>query len=517
MQQSVPTPEGESTELAKGALGLKEVLFCIVTGAAPLAAMQFNVPWAVGGAGTAGPATFLLATIILTIFSIGYVEMARRVTSVGGFYSFITHGFGRIVGMGAAITITLSYTIFAAANIGVTSYFANTSVKDWTNGSVDLPIPLLYAVLFVLMFALAYFHVELTAKVLGVFLVTEIIGLLLFGGGVLLHGGDHGIAISNLNPLDIQNNSDAKAGFGALAGVAFFGAFWSWVGFEMAPNYAEESRDPKKLMGSATYISVIGLGVLYTFICWMYVAGWGPGKASASIASQFGIEGFAPLPHGYGSPFYVLTDRFVGHPLTLLFELLIVTGSFACMCAFFNTASRYFYSLGREGVLPRALGRTHPAHRSPYIASLVAGVIVFAWVVGFYLYDRSVLGALLKLGTYGPVLFVFGILGIQALCSFAIIWYFWTKARDGWHWWKTGLAPLIGGGLQIPVMYLVNHYSGTLGGNVPILKYMVPIMFAVFIGGMALGWYYKVTDPARYEAIGHNMAPELDQPSPVHA
>ena len=49
-------------------------------------------------------------------------------------------------------------------------------------------------------------------------------------------------------------------------GAGFFGAFWSWIGFEMAPNYAEESRDPKKIMVPATYISVIGLGILYTFV-----------------------------------------------------------------------------------------------------------------------------------------------------------------------------------------------------------------------------------------------------------
>ena len=72
----------------------------------------------------------------------------------------------------------------------------------------------------------------------------------------------------------------------AAAGVALFGAFWSWVGFEMAPNYAEESREPKELMGPATYISVIGLGILYTFVAYMFVTGWGrrrrPGRRRTS-------------------------------------------------------------------------------------------------------------------------------------------------------------------------------------------------------------------------------------------
>ena len=359
--------------LAPNALGLREVLFCIVTGAAPIAAMQFNVPWAVGGAGYAGPATFLLATIVLTIFSVGYIEMARRVTAAGGFYSFISHAFGSVVGMGAAITIALSYIIFAAANVGVTAYFTQSNIATWTDGSVDLPIGLIYAVLIVLALAFSYFHIELTAKVLGVCLIAEVVCLLIFDVFVMARGGKDGIPMEALNPFEIRGNSDAALGLGALAGVAFFGAFWSWVGFEMAPNYAEESRNPKKMMASATYISVIGLGILYTLICWAFVAGWGVGHSSEAIARQFGLEGFQPLPEGYASAFYPLTDEFVGHGLTIFFQLLMITGSFACLCAFFNTATRYWFSMGRERILPSALGKTHPSHRSPYIAALFTG------------------------------------------------------------------------------------------------------------------------------------------------
>src|SRR6202012_1799762 len=109
---ATPTPH---RTLAKDALGLPSVLFCIVTGAAPLAAMLFNVPVAISGGGYAVPAAFILATVALTIFSTGYIEMARRVTAVGGFYTFITRGLGSILGMGAGYLIAFCYIIFAAA------------------------------------------------------------------------------------------------------------------------------------------------------------------------------------------------------------------------------------------------------------------------------------------------------------------------------------------------------------------------------------------------------------------
>ena len=42
-----------------------------------------------------------------------------------------------------------------------------------------------------------------------------------------------------------------------------------------------------------------------------------------------------------------------------------------------SPAMRYFYAMGREGILPRSLGRTHPVHKSPHVASFTqTGVAV---------------------------------------------------------------------------------------------------------------------------------------------
>ena len=54
-------------------------------------------------------------------------------------------------------------------------------------------------------------------------------------------------------------------------------------------------------MGPATYISVIGLGILYTFICWMLVVGGARTASPAASPSQFTGD--------IASVFYPLTDR----------------------------------------------------------------------------------------------------------------------------------------------------------------------------------------------------------------
>src|SRR4029079_16907083 len=68
---------------------------------------------------------------------------------------------------------------------------------------------------------------------------------------------------------------------------------------------------------------------------------------------------------------------------------LIITGSFACGMAFHNTAARYFYSLGRERVLPSALGRTHHQWKSPHIATLTQSAIAALIVLGFAIFTGT--------------------------------------------------------------------------------------------------------------------------------
>src|SRR5215207_1361556 len=155
-------PQQQHGALARDALGLPAFLFCIVTGAAPLAAMMFNVPVAVSGGGYAVPAAFLVATIALTIFSTGYIEMARRVTSTGGFYTFISRGLGNVMGLGSGILIALCYVIFAAAVTGVLGYFASTTVDDWFGLSMPAWVYMFGAL--ALMTGFAWFHIELTAR-----------------------------------------------------------------------------------------------------------------------------------------------------------------------------------------------------------------------------------------------------------------------------------------------------------------------------------------------------------------
>ncbi|MEU9047622.1 APC family permease [Kitasatospora sp. NPDC048343] len=206
---------------------------------------------------------------------------------------------------------------------------------------------------------LSYFDLEVAAKVLGVFLIGEVLMLLLLGGAVLVHGGgDSGLHAGSLNP------SGAFAGVNA--GVGLFFCFWSWIGFESTAMYGEESRNPKRIIPRATLTAVIGLGVLYTFVAWMVVAGNGAGAVDVA-------GGDSPL-----DLFLVPAQQHLGHWAVTAFQWLMCTSSLACGMAFHQCASRYLYAIGREGFLYPALGRTHPRHGSPYVASFAQSTIALA-------------------------------------------------------------------------------------------------------------------------------------------
>jgi amino acid transporter len=509
--------------LAKNALGLRQILFCIVTGSAPLAAMMFNDPVAIRGAGIGAPAAFILAAVVLVIFSVGYVEMAKRVTTAGGFYSFISRGMGPSAGLGAALSIAVAYIVFTAGVIGTTAYFATTGVQSLLGPNIDWRI---YAFVGIgLLFILSFFHVEFAAKVLGVSLLCELLILGVFSFAVLFQGGTK-FSFAPLNPAEIFGGSANEAFLGlggAAAGIGLFAAFWSWVGFEMAPNYAEEAKEPKKMMGRAIYISCIGLGILYTFVCWMLVIAYGGNKSTfATAASYYGLHpqanavraGLSPNAD-LGNIFYPMTTEFVGHWLTTLFKIFIITGSFACALAFHNTSCRYLFAMGREGILPRSLGKTHPRYKSPYMAAIVVSAItivlvgLFATGVAGTFNASDPLVALANLGTWLPFQGVLALLLLQALVSVAIIIYFRRPENaDGRHWFKTMVAPILATITQLAAVYLMIANRTQLAGDVPYVRAMPYIVPAIFLVGMLLAAVYRSKANHRYVSIGRFVQEE---------
>src|SRR3712207_635683 len=170
--------------------------------------MLFNTPISVGfGNGIGTPAGFLFATVILTIFSVGYVEMSRRVTAAGGFYSFISHGLGRELGMATGFASVVAYSVFEASLAGGFAYFAHLKVTEW---GADIAWPFFAFGAVILMGILSYFDVRLSAAVLGIALVGEVVILAIMDVAIFGQGGEN-IQGAAINPLEAFTNYPGTA------------------------------------------------------------------------------------------------------------------------------------------------------------------------------------------------------------------------------------------------------------------------------------------------------------------
>ena len=175
-------------KLKVGALGLVGVLFMAVANAAPITAMTGNVPIAIAyGNGTGAPAGFLVATVVLTLFSIGVVAMARHITTAGAFYGFISHGLGQVWGMASGALAAMAYIVFEGSLVGIFSYFASDALNQWFGWTVNWLV--LGVVCIAVIAVFGYFDISLAAMVLGVFLVAEVVLLGALALSVLFKGG----------------------------------------------------------------------------------------------------------------------------------------------------------------------------------------------------------------------------------------------------------------------------------------------------------------------------------------
>jgi amino acid transporter len=486
--ESIYAGESGVDRLKPNAIGLWGVIFVAVTGAAPISAMLFNVPFSVGfGTGLYTPAAFLFATVILTIFAVGYVAMAKKMRATGGFYTFISHGLGREAGMAAGICGGLAYALFEVSLLGGFSYFAATNFNDWFGWEIPWIAFALFAA--VLISVLCFFDVELSVKVLGFALIGEVIiltifDLLVFGDG----GGSDGIHLEALNVFKLTD-----PGVGLAAGVGLFLAFWSWVGFEAIPNYAEESRNPQHIVPRATFMSVIGLGIGYVLTSLAFVSAF----PEATLVKD------AQNPDG---PFFVAMQQYGTEWLKTLMQVLILTGSFACAMAFHNVAMRYYYAMGREGILPRPFGRTHKTHKSPYVASMAqtgfAIVLVLAWGIGAgFGFGDAFDTAYVRIYTMMAVQGVVWILAIQAACALAVIlWHRRHKHPDSWV--IVTLCPLIAILGQVFAIYLLFANIDVLAGTIGYVDLIAPIAVLGVVGSLIYALALKRTNRKKFDTIG---------------
>lgn len=447
------SPPGES--LKSNRLGIAGIVFFVVAAAAPLVGMTGAVPVAIVlGNGAAAPGAYLAVGIVLLVFSVGYSAMSLRVSNTGAFFAYVGRGLGVVPGVGSAFVSLLAYL---AIQLAIFGFFGAVAAGQFdARLGIDLSWWVWALLAWALVLGLSIMQVDLGAKLLGVLMLAEVAALGLVAVVVLFQGGgpDGLSPASSFSPAKIF-----EGGFTGSAGIALAFAFASYIGFEATAIYAEETKDPKRAVPIATYTAVTLIAVLFALTSWAVVSGIGSSNIVEEVANRSAIDG-EPLADPAAVLFSV-ADQYVGSWLGTVMSWLVLTSLFAGLLAFQNSAARYFFSLGRAGVLPRALDRVNKGG-APVAGALTTSAISLVVIVLFVVTDKD---PVLNMFFWFSAMAVLAIVLVEILVSAAVIAYFRRTGEDT-RPWNTMIAPAISiVGLALGA-YLVAARFGLLAGTV---------------------------------------------------
>jgi amino acid transporter len=527
---TLPAQEGDiSLEDAQvdtlhiNAVGLPAVMYYCFAGAAPMAAMFFNVPNMAAQAGASVPLVFVFSSIGLLLFGISLVYFSRRLSSAGGFYTWISHGLGRGTAFQGGWLMLGGYAIFEAAAQAAFGGLTDLTLSTYLHFSIPGGW-ITYALLgTLLVFILSYFDIKWSVWWLAPFLVLEIGSLVLLNLVITLKGGAAGHDFVHTFTAAGGDLKGVSPGGVLGIGVAMALGVWSFIGFESGTVYGEESRNPRRVVPIAVFTVVAAMSLLYIWTTYSAIIGLGwqhAGDVLGNIAN-------APLPY------YNLADAYVGGWLKVLMIIAVSTSTFSACLAFHQAMVRYFYAMGREGVLPSAFGKTHPRWKSPLRAILAqsvftALVILFlALVIQKSNPDGSVSYALGfadgKVYTQTNGIASYAWLAIIGTISFILVYilvnisasvYARRYDRTNYNVLSHLIAPVLSSLiLLIPLISFVfpaipgaigNFFTGLGFFPTPFPVNILPIFVLIWVVvGLGYAYYLLRSNPEAYQKLGH--------------
>jgi amino acid transporter len=470
--------------LRRNSLGLLAVTFMVISAAAPLTGVAGAMPLAfLLGNGTGVPLTFILLTLVMLAFAAGYVAMCRHVVNAGAFYAYAARGLGGLWGGAVAIVALVAYN---AMQFGLIGLLGGISAGVFGQFGLTLPWWAYSLIAILLVGVLGYRQVDLSAKVMIVLVGLEYLIVLIVDFAILGAGGAEGTGLA-VNIFDVSALTS-----GSLTAAVLF-CLGSFIGIEATTIYGEEAKDPTRTIARATYLSILMIGIFFVFTTWLMIAGTGADKLLETI-------GALPDPTIH---FFVLAETYTNSTISMLAGLLLVSSLFAALSAFHNYIARYSYVAGRDGLLPEAFGRTHDAHQSPHVGSVVQSIgalIVLAIFAGLGL------DPILHMFTWISQIGTLGVIGMMAITSLSVIVFF--QRQGGGSALSTKVLPAIAGlimaALFVYIFYNYGDLTGTTGGGLSlVLPALIP---AGGLIGFLLAMRLKSVDPEQFGLMGMNAA-----------
>jgi amino acid transporter len=298
----------------------------------------------VSGGGTALVQT--VAAVAMGFVAYAFVIFTRAFNSAGSVYGFTGAVAGARFGFLSAWTLMLVYVSFAGAVCIVTADEAQPAF-----GAVGLHLawPVYAVIAFVLVMALAYLDIKISATVILALEGASMLLVIIACSIILAKGGFHGHAFS---PAPFRPNGVALS----VLGLGVVLTFSSFTGFEAAATLGEESQQPRRLIPPAIAIS-LAVVAIYAIGVAAVVTNAYPSVTQLSQAQV---------------PLVTVTDKFVAGWMGTLVNFGAVVSAFGASLACAVGASRILFALGRD-TGPAMLSRTSRRTGAPVGALIWVG------------------------------------------------------------------------------------------------------------------------------------------------
>ena len=442
-------PRREFDHLREHSIGLPGVLFQSITHMAPAAAVAYSIYISVPHAGAALPLAVFLALIACLLAANSIGQLAKEMPSAGGLYTYAAKSLGPYPGFLVAWFFLLFEPLvapFLFLECGWAMHEVMSTEAGWHySGQWWIWVTAVAAIVFVL----TYRDIRISTNagvILGLFEIGIFAALAIW------------ILLSNLGDLNLQPFNPNHAPEGAFTGVGkgMVFAILAFIGFEASAPLGEEAKNPRRTIPLAVVGSCLAIGLFYVLLSYSWVFGEG------------GVATFAAKAGGSGDPWREMGKAFWAGGWVLVFAA-IINSIVANSNAGFNAATRVYYAMARNGIAPRALGRTHPTFKTPHIAIIVnTGIALgLSYILGW---KWGPLNGFIMIATAATVVVII----VYMLVMAGSIRYYLTEKRAQFN-------PLLH--LVFPVAGIVLFAFPLYYQYFPLPPY--PIRYAVWV---ALGW-----------------------------
>ncbi|GAB5898533.1 APC family permease [Mycolicibacterium mageritense] len=450
IQTGSEAPTGDAG-LRRGVMGGGELAAQAIANIAPSAVIAFTAAAIYNTATNGTWVSFALATVV--ILSVGYCisQFAKRRSSAGSLYSYAATALGPFGAYLTGVSLLIGCFGIAAGSLSGSVAYTATLLNQ-----LGIPIHGTAAqiVLAVILGALATLFtirgIRLSARVSLVLELISVSIITLLLVVTLIHLGAGAFDAEQFELTDVKPS-------GIAVGMVL--AILGFVGFSSSDALAREAKDPYRAVPRAIMWSAAGVGVLYIFAAYTQVAALGPALGESAQP----LDDIATL---------------VGMPTWFnpILNLGIAASFFAVVVAPLNVVGRILYVMGKEGVVPAAIGHTHETHLTPHRALISVGPLVIAVPVVMYLFGVDPMNVVTWVDTYGT----YGYMVAYAAAALAAVMYLRSIDARVPLVWPAAVVAIV----SMAYVFYANVY--------PVPAYplnVIPWLFVVTVAA-ALAWYW---------------------------